>query len=95
MKKVNELKVDDLSYEEAYAQLEQIVNELEGGELGLDQSLHLFKTGIDLSRVCNQRLNEAEAKIEKLVKQADGSLKRENFVVDEDPEEINNGQLPF
>lgn len=90
---MREQKNKELSYEEAYARLEEIVGKLESGELGLDESLRLFEEGIGLSQICNKRLNEAEAKIEKLVKQA-GATKREEFTVDLEEESIDDG-LPF
>lgn len=59
----------DMSFEEAMAALEQIVNRLEQGELGLDQSLQLFEQGVALVRYCSRQLDEAERKIQLLLEQ--------------------------
>ena len=66
-------------FEEALEELENIVERLDKGDLSLDESLSLFEEGIKLSRVCSQRLDEAEKKIEILVKDEDGSLYKETF----------------
>ena len=65
------------SFEEALARIEQIVERLEEGELSLDESLQLFQEGIGLSRRCQTVLDEAQRKIELLVRAADGALKTE------------------
>ena len=67
------------SFEKGLARLEEIVEQLEGGDLSLDQSLKIFQEGIELFRYCSQKLNEAQAKVEKLVKLADGKFKLEPF----------------
>lgn len=53
--------------ETAMARLEQIVRELESGDKALADGLELFREGIELARLCQQRLDEAEAKIEQLL----------------------------
>ena len=55
-----------IKFEKAMQRLEQIVEDLEKGELDIDKSLEIFEEGIKMSRVCSKKLNEAEAKIEKL-----------------------------
>lgn len=60
------------SFEEALQQLEQIVQKLEKGELALEESLKLYEEGIRLSRLCHGKLEEAEGKIEMLMKDARG-----------------------
>ena len=60
------------SFEEALQQLEQIVQKLEKGELPLEESLKLYEEGIKLSRLCHGKLEEAEGKIEMLMKDARG-----------------------
>ena len=62
------------SFETSLAELEEIVNKLESGDLPLEASLELFETGIKLSRECRERLASAERRIEILMKEADGSL---------------------
>jgi len=60
------------SFEEALQQLEQIVQKLEKGELALEESLKLYEEGIRLSRLCHGKLEEAEGRIEMLMKGAHG-----------------------
>ena len=59
--------MDRLKFEEALAQLEEIVQQLESGETQLDESLQLFENGVKLARICNKKLDEAEAKIQILM----------------------------
>ena len=66
------------SFEEQIEDLEQIVNELEKGDLNLEDSVSKFEQGIKLSKQCNKTLEEAEKKITILVNQ-DGEVKEENF----------------
>jgi exodeoxyribonuclease VII small subunit len=61
-----------LSFEDSLARLEEIVDLLEAGDLPLEKSLALFEEGVALSRRCNQRLDEAERRLEVLVRHADG-----------------------
>jgi exodeoxyribonuclease VII small subunit len=58
---------EELSFEQAMERLEQVVKELESGDLPLERSLALFQEGIGLARQCGLALDEAEAKIEKLM----------------------------
>lgn len=61
-------------FEVALARLEEIVQELEKGDLPLKQSLKFFEEGIKLSRICSKRLEEAERKVEILLKDTSGKL---------------------
>ena len=54
----------ELKFEEALARLEEIVRSLEQGEVGLDEALVLLEEGVKLARFCNNKLDQAEAKIE-------------------------------
>ena len=74
-------------FEDALNKLEKIVSKLEEGDIPLEESLKLFEEGIRLSRFCNQKLDEAERKVEILLKDKDGVLKPQSF----DPS-INSGQ---
>lgn len=67
------------SFEESLKKLETIVDKLEKGDLPLEESLKLFEQGVDLSAVCKKELDEAEGKVQMLIKQRDGSLKTEPF----------------
>jgi exodeoxyribonuclease VII small subunit len=62
------------TFEAALKQLEEIVQRLERGELPLEESLKLYEDGIRLSRLCHAKLEEAEGKIELLMKDAKGEL---------------------
>lgn len=55
------------SFEAALAQLEQVVQQLERGELPLEQALTAFKTGIELSQFCQKTLSEAEETVAKMM----------------------------
>jgi exodeoxyribonuclease VII small subunit len=58
--------IEELSFEEAFAALEEIVADLEGGGLTLEESLSLFERGQILAEHCDKRLEEAELKIKQL-----------------------------
>ncbi len=57
-----------LNFEASLEQLERIVKELERGDLPLEQSLHLFENGMRLSADCKRQLEEAESRVEILMK---------------------------
>ena len=65
--------IPEKSFESSLEELERIVQQLEGGDLPLDRSLQLFEQGVRLSRECQKRLDEAERKIEILLKGSDGA----------------------
>ena len=69
----------EIKFEKAIQRLEKIVDDLEKGEMDIDKSLEIFEEGIKMSRVCSKKLNEAEAKIEKLTKGQKGELVKELF----------------
>ncbi|HLS90724.1 MAG TPA: exodeoxyribonuclease VII small subunit [Limnochordia bacterium] len=71
----------ELTFEEAFARLEQIVRQLEGGEVNLEESLRLFEEGVRLSRYCAQQLDAAEGKIVRLIEKPDGTVDEEPFDV--------------
>ena len=60
------------SFESSLEQLERIVRELEQGDLALEKSLELFEQGVQLSRECQDRLNQAERRIEILMRDNQG-----------------------
>ncbi|HTP04129.1 MAG TPA: exodeoxyribonuclease VII small subunit [Nitrospirota bacterium] len=66
-------------FEAALARLEDIVKELETGDLPLEQSLKLFEEGIKLSRLCNKRLEDAERRVEILLKNKNGTVTVQPF----------------
>ena len=70
------------TFEESLKQLETIVDQLEKGDLPLEESLKLFEKGVGLSAICKQELVEAEGKVQTLIKQRDGTFKAEPFRTD-------------
>jgi exodeoxyribonuclease VII small subunit len=66
------------SFESCLEQLEKVVKELEGGDLQLERSLELFEKGMALSETCRKQLEEAETRIEMLIKK-DGKIQPEPF----------------
>ncbi len=75
------------TFENALNKLEQITEELEQGELGLDRSLKKFDEGIQLVRFCNEKLDEARARIELLL-QKNSELTAVPFVDEEHTNEL-------
>lgn len=69
---------EDINFEDAMKQLEEIANELEKGNLTLDESVNKFEDGIKLSKKCNDFLNSAEKKITMLINNGE-EIKEENF----------------
>ena len=74
----------EIKFEKAIQRLEKIVDDLEKGEMDIDKSLEIFEEGIKMSRVCSKKLNEAEAKIEKLTKDQKGELVTELCPVEDE-----------
>ncbi|HEC76753.1 MAG TPA: exodeoxyribonuclease VII small subunit [Thermoplasmatales archaeon] len=62
----NEGKEEEMKFETALEKLEEIVEELEKGELPLEETIKKFEEGIMLCRICKEKLERAEAKIEEL-----------------------------
>jgi exodeoxyribonuclease VII small subunit len=67
------------SFEESLTKLEEVVAQLERGDLSLEDAVRLFEEGSRLSVLCRQQLEEAESRVEILMKQRDGAMKREPF----------------
>ena len=57
---------EELTFESAFAQLEEIVGKLEAGDLPLDEAMALFEQGQKLAALCSARLDEAELKVQQL-----------------------------
>lgn len=60
------------NFEASLAALERVVRELERGDLPLEESLKLFEQGVKLSRECQERLNQAERRVEVLLRDTEG-----------------------
>ena len=69
--------IKKLSFEDALEQLEGIVGELETGQGKLDEAIKAYERGALLKRHCEAKLKEAQARIDKIVEAADGSLDTE------------------
>jgi exodeoxyribonuclease VII small subunit len=72
------------NFEGSLAALEKIVRELERGDLPLEKSLELFEQGVRLSRECQERLNQAERRIEILLRDEEGRPVLSAFEDEED-----------
>jgi len=76
-------------FEAALEELEQVVEQLESGDLSLEDSLAAFEKGVGLVKFCNQKLTEVEKRVELLVKDKDGKLQLKPFesTAEEDEED--------
>jgi exodeoxyribonuclease VII small subunit len=63
-----------MSFEEALAELEQIVRRLEEGKGKLDEAIASYERGAQLKRHCEDKLGEAQSRVDKIVRRPDGSL---------------------
>lgn len=69
-----------MDFEKKLNRLEEIVKQMEAGELKLEDSLKLFEEGVSLSRLCQDELVKAEQKVKQLIGiDADGNVKSEKF----------------
>lgn len=69
----------EMKFEEALKKLERIVQELEDGDLPLDEACGKYEEGIRLSRICAKKLETAKKKVEILLKNEDGSVELKEF----------------
>jgi len=81
---MSEKAKSELSFEQGLERLEQIVQELEKGDLALERALELFEEGMKLSVSCRKKLEEAENRVEILLKKSDGKMTAEPFRAGED-----------
>lgn len=70
-------------FEKSLDELEKLVNDLERGELSLEQSLTAFERGVKLTRECQQALKTAEQRVDQLVENSDGTLETRPFTPDD------------
>jgi len=97
--------MNEPSFEKALSELEGIVEKLEKGGLALNESLALFEKGVKLSRFLREELEKAEKKIDILLKDEKGDIKKEAFELEEEektdseneenPDKEENNDLPF
>lgn len=80
-----------LSFEKALERLEAIVEEMESGQLSLENALKKFEEGVKLSQLCTQKLNETEKKISLLMEQGDGTVVEKPFGEAHGDDEVDDG----
>jgi len=61
-------------FEESLERLDEIVRKMESGDMSLEESLKAFEEGIKLARMCTKKLDEAERRVDMLLKQGDESI---------------------
>jgi exodeoxyribonuclease VII small subunit len=71
-------------FEEALQKLEAIVAKMEEGDLPLEEALKAFEEGVKLAKFCTGKLDEAERKVEKLIRDQGGRIQTAPFVEEED-----------
>jgi exodeoxyribonuclease VII small subunit len=74
---------EEITFEQALKSLEEAVSQLEQGQMPLDESLDCFEAGVQSANLCRKKLQAVEARIETLMKHADGSLTTEPFGADD------------
>lgn len=76
--------MENLKFEDGLKRLESIVNQLESGELDLEEAIRVFEEGIKLSLFCQNELARADAKIKRLLVNLEGELELVEIELDED-----------
>ena len=76
------VEIAAMSFEEALAELEQIVRRLEGGQVRLDDAIQSYERGAQLKRHCEQKLNEAQQRVDRIVVGPDGGVGAEPAKLD-------------
>ena len=74
-----DVSIESLSFEQAMAELEKIVQRLESGQEPLEQAIGLYERGVALRSHCEGKLNQAQLKVEKITQRPDGTLATEPF----------------
>lgn len=83
-----------LSFENALAELEQIVRGLESGQMKLEDAISAYERGAALRRHCEERLGEAEMRVKAIVQKADGSLSEEELDATDKPSPARRKKAP-
>jgi exodeoxyribonuclease VII small subunit len=71
-----------MSFEDALAELEQIVRRLEAGKVKLDDAIQCYERGAQLKQHCERKLNEAQQRVDRIVVGADGAIAAEPAKLD-------------
>jgi exodeoxyribonuclease VII small subunit len=75
------------TFEQSMKQLERIVQELEDGDLPLEKAIKKFEEGIELTKLCSEKLDETEKKISILLKNSEGQMIEKPFVTEDETDE--------
>ena len=78
----------EIKFEDALKKLEKIVADLESGKYSLDESLKRFEEGIKLTRFCSKKLEQAQRKVQLLVKNSSGGFEEKPF--EEEPGDLED-----
>jgi exodeoxyribonuclease VII small subunit len=79
---MTEKPIAGMSFEDALAALEQVVGQLEGGQVPLEQSIALYERGDALKKHCQAKLDEAELKVQKIVAEDGKAVGTEPFATE-------------
>ena len=79
VKTSKEENLEKMSFEEAIKELEDIVDDLEKGEVSLEEAVSAYERGSKLKNICQKRLNDARMKVEKIKQDENGQISIENF----------------
>ena len=82
MTEIDPAEIDAMSFEDALAELEQIVRRLEGGQVKLDEAIQASERGALLKQHCERKLNEARQRVDRIVVGPDGALSAEPAKLD-------------
>ena len=75
---------EEINFEDAMKELEEIANKLEKNDLDLDKSVEIFEEGMNLSKKCSEILENAEKRITILLNDGKDNLTEENFTTDQE-----------
>ena len=70
---VEDLRADETSFEDAQHRLEEVIHDLEGGDMGLQRSLDTFAEGMALATYCQEILRTARRRVEEIVEEAEAA----------------------
>ncbi|WP_413379816.1 exodeoxyribonuclease VII small subunit [Alkalihalobacillus sp. 1P02AB] len=79
---MSDIKKEEISFEEAMNELENVVEQLEQGDVPLDEAISMFQKGMELSKQCHDKLEEVEKKMDRIL-HPDGEIEEVQLVEDE------------
>ena len=82
-------KIEEINFEDYLKKLEKIVQQLEEGELTLDESVKLYEEGMSISKICLEKLNKAKQKIEQLVVEGEEKYSLKPFSIKKGENTVN------